>query len=209
MSLRAPRTAQKDIQRNDVGERGEHERDEGHHHGLDDAVDQALGVADEHPPGLLRLDYVSRHSRNATSLLKRLVDDDGVERVGEEAGQVHHDVDDDGAHLALGDHQQDVLLNAALLRAVRQQRQHGQEHHTRRGQTHRQPRHSGGIRLVLRAQLLLRVRAERGGDVEGHVGVVEAEGEGGNSHGGEERAEGHGSQHGGFEGQAVVDEAVD
>ena len=49
----------------------------------------------------------------------------------------------------------------------------------------------------------------RRADEEGQVGEVEAEREGGHAHGGEERAEGHRREHGGLEGEAVVDEAVD
>lgn len=96
-----------------------------------------------------------------------------------------------------------------LLPAVGQQGYDRQDHHGRGRQHHRVQSHLARLHLVLGTELLLWVMEAKGSDEEGHVGEVEAQGEGRYTHRSEEGTEGDGCQHGGLEGNAVIDETVD
>ena len=79
-----------------------------------------------------------------------------------------------------------------FLPAVGQQGNDGQDHHRRSGQHHRLQSHLARLDLVLCTKLLLWMNVAERADEERHVGEVEAQGEGRNTHRSEESTKGDG-----------------
>ena len=111
-----------DIQRHNISKPREQIRDRRDHHRLRDPQPQPLRIRHEDP----------HRARLANRRLQHFIQRRRVDRVREQAAQEHHDVHDHSGNRLRGDHQQNVLLDAALHAAVREQRQHRTQHHDER-----------------------------------------------------------------------------
>ena len=190
--------ARKDIERNDVSEEGAEPRDQRNANGLEDPVAESPRVRNEDAHRFLV----------GNCFLENLVQGRGVDGIGEQARQKHHQRHDDGDRLLLRNGQENVGLDSSRSGGVGQKRDQG-KHNEEEGDDG-----DTGSRCLLRLgtqrglDLLLAMRVDHQADEEGEVREVVPQGEGGDSDGREEIDRREGLQHRWREGESVDSDSV-